>query len=128
MACCVDHLSIACKDGSPLSADSDEDAADPSGAVESGTEEPARKRVKIDVIYPCAVGVRDDPYYAADLVDGAVKWSRIEQNRADAARPAPSMPPPPPPPPGHSIPPPPPPQTPASSSRHSDTTTQVQII
>ena len=120
MAFCVDHLSIACKDGSPLSVGSDEDAADPSGAVESGTEEPARKRVKIDVIYPGAVGVRDDPYYAADLVDGAVM--------ADVARPAPSMPPPPPPPPGHSIPPPPPPQTPACSAGHNDTPTQVQII
>ena len=89
MAFCVDHLSIACKDGSPLSVDSDEDAADPSGAVESETEQPGRKRVKIDVIYPGAVGVRDDPYYAADLVDGAVRWSRIEPNSDDEAPPKP---------------------------------------
>ena len=61
MAFCVGHLSIACKDGSPLGDDSDE----------SGTEEPARKRIKIEVIYPGAVGVRDDPYHAAELVDGA---------------------------------------------------------
>ena len=104
-------FSIACQDHiSPLSVDSDGD---------DEIKEPAPKRVKFEAA---------DPSGAADFLDGVVKWSRIEQNRADAARPAPSMPPPPPPPPGHSIPPPPPPQTPASSSGQSDPTTQVQII
>ena len=111
-------FSIACKDGSPPGDDSDE----------SGTEEPARKRIKIDVIYPGAVGVNGDPYYAADLVAGAVRWSRIEPNSADVARPAPPLPPPPPPSAVHSIPLPPPPQTAASSSGRSDITTEVQII
>ena len=107
MACCVDHLSIACQDHiSPLSADSDE----------YEIEGPARKRVKFEAA---------DPSGAADFLDGVVKWSRIDQKRVDAAR----MPPPPPPPsPGHSIPLPPPPQTPACSAGHNGTPTQALII